>query len=95
MVVCTVMAGVLITNFGCVIILSVECRPAGFWRGVLAKCWPSKIRIYSMYATIGMLVLSKSCPHELIWSGIFGHDGFGALPCSSVRCLESEDSASD
>jgi hypothetical protein len=54
LVVCTVMAGVLLTNFGCVIILLAECKPAGFWRGSSAKCWPNKIRIYSIYATIGM-----------------------------------------
>jgi hypothetical protein len=53
-VMCTVMAGVLVTNFGCVIILLAECRPAGFWRGASAKCWPNKIRIYSIYATIGI-----------------------------------------
>jgi Fungal rhodopsin domain len=52
-VVCTVMAGVLLTNFGCVVILLAECKPAGFWRGAAAKCWPSKIRIYFIYATIG------------------------------------------
>jgi hypothetical protein len=52
-VIFTVMAGVLFTNFGCVIILLAECKPVGFWRGASAKCWPSKIRIYSIYATIG------------------------------------------
>lgn len=55
-VVYTVMSGVLFTNFGCVIILIAECKPAGFWRGSSAKCWPNKIRIYSIYATIGMSI---------------------------------------
>lgn len=53
-VVCTVVAGVLFTNFGCFVILLAECKPAGFWRGASAVCWPSRIRIYSIYATIGM-----------------------------------------
>lgn len=51
--------GVLVTNFGVVIILLAECRPAGFWRGASAKCWPPKVRIYSIYATIGMLNLNE------------------------------------
>jgi hypothetical protein len=65
MVVCTVMAGVLVTNFGCVIILLAECRPAGFWREASAKCWPSNIRIYSIYATIGMFTFPSVCFLEL------------------------------
>lgn len=54
----TLMAGVIFTNGGVVIILLAECRPAGFWRGSSAKCWPSHIRIYSIYATIGKLIVS-------------------------------------
>lgn len=46
-------AGVVITNFGVVIILIAECQPVGFWRGESAKCWPTQIRIYFIYATIG------------------------------------------
>ncbi|KAI8246385.1 hypothetical protein K4K57_011393 [Colletotrichum sp. SAR 10_99] len=49
----TIMGGVLVSNFGVVIILVAECQPAGFWRGKSAKCWPTQIRIYSIWATIG------------------------------------------
>lgn len=56
-VVFTIMAGVLFTNFGCVIILLAECHPIGFWRGASATCWPRKIRIYSIYGTIGTSTL--------------------------------------
>ncbi|KAJ0303801.1 hypothetical protein COL516b_006240 [Colletotrichum fioriniae] len=50
-----IMAGVLITNFGVVIILIAECQPVGFWRGKSAVCWPTHIRIYFIYATIGVV----------------------------------------
>ncbi|RDL41219.1 Integral membrane protein [Venustampulla echinocandica] len=67
----TVMAGVLITNFGVVIILLAECRPAGFWRGSSAKCWPTNIRIYCIYATIGYSVLTdlflSLLPPFVVW----------------------------
>ncbi|KAL2873219.1 hypothetical protein SGCOL_011648 [Colletotrichum sp. CLE4] len=53
-----VMAGVLITNFGVVIILLAECQPIGFWRGKSAVCWPTHIRIYFIYATIGKMEVS-------------------------------------
>ncbi|KAF5495628.1 hypothetical protein CGCF413_v009146 [Colletotrichum fructicola] len=49
----TIIAGVLVTNMGVVVVLLAECRPAGFWRGPSAQCWPNKIRIYWIYATIG------------------------------------------
>ncbi|KAJ0272532.1 hypothetical protein COL940_010406 [Colletotrichum noveboracense] len=52
----TIMGGVLVSNFGVVIILVAECQPAGFWRGKSAKCWPTQIRIYSIWATIGTLI---------------------------------------
>ncbi|TEA20668.1 hypothetical protein C8034_v008096 [Colletotrichum sidae] len=53
-----VMAGIVITNFGVVIILIAERQPAGFWGGKSAKCWPAQIRIYSIYATIAYSVLT-------------------------------------
>lgn len=54
MVVCKVMAGVLITDFGWVIILLAEMHP----RGSSAACWPNKIRISSIYATIAYPVVT-------------------------------------
>jgi hypothetical protein len=59
-----VMGGVIITNFGVVFILLAECRPAGFWRGASAQCWPTQIRIYSIYATICML--NTIAPRHLV-----------------------------
>ncbi|KAK1528563.1 uncharacterized protein CCOS01_06397 [Colletotrichum costaricense] len=59
-----IMAGVLITNFGVVIILIAECQPVGFWRGKSAVCWPTHIRIYFIYATIGAYCVAG------IWSNL-------------------------
>ncbi|KUJ23497.1 uncharacterized protein LY89DRAFT_713942 [Mollisia scopiformis] len=67
----TLMAGVCFTNFGVVIILLAECKPAGFWRGSAAKCWPDKIRIYSIYATIAFSVTTdlflSILPLFIVW----------------------------
>lgn len=60
-----IMAGVLITNFGVVVILIAECQPVGFWRGKSAVCWPTHIRIYFIYATIGMIKIFRK-PRGLI-----------------------------
>ncbi|KAF6794285.1 integral membrane protein [Colletotrichum sojae] len=66
------MAGVLLTNFGVVIILIAECRPAGFWRGASAKCWPTEVRIYAIYATIAYSVLTdlicSLLPLAVVWN---------------------------
>jgi hypothetical protein len=49
-----IMAGLVVTNFGCIIILLSECRPvSAYWTGV-GECWNPRIRIYYIYATIGM-----------------------------------------
>ncbi|KAF4816111.1 hypothetical protein CGCSCA5_v006824 [Colletotrichum siamense] len=67
----TIIAGVLVTNMGVVVVLLAECRPAGFWRGPSAQCWPTKIRIYWIYATIAHSVLTdlilSFIPLTLIW----------------------------
>ncbi|KAK1706712.1 integral membrane protein [Colletotrichum lupini] len=67
-----IMAGVLITNFGVVIILIAECQPVGFWRGKSAVCWPTHIRIYFIYATIAYSVLTdlicSLLPLVVIWN---------------------------
>lgn len=50
----SVMAGLVITNFGCIVILLAECNPVGgYWTGV-GKCWNPRVRIYAIYLTIGM-----------------------------------------
>ncbi|OHE92932.1 integral membrane protein [Colletotrichum orchidophilum] len=67
-----IMAGVLITNFGVVIILIAECHPVGFWRGKSAVCWPTDIRIYSIYATIAYSVVTdlvcSLLPLVVVWN---------------------------
>ncbi|KAF6830301.1 integral membrane protein [Colletotrichum musicola] len=66
------MAGVLVTNLGVVIILIAECQPVGFWRGASAKCWPTQIRIYAIYATIAYSALTdlicSLLPLAVVWN---------------------------
>lgn len=54
------MAGLVITNFGVIVILLAECSPVGYWRGAATKCWPPKVRIYAIYFTIGMSTASPA-----------------------------------
>lgn len=50
-----VMAGLVITNGGCMIILLSECRPiSGYWTNE-GECWDNRIRIYAIYVTICQL----------------------------------------
>jgi len=47
------MAGLFVTNFGCIIILLAQCRPiSAYWTGV-GECWNTRVRIYAIYFTIG------------------------------------------
>ncbi|WYZ39460.1 hypothetical protein EsH8_III_001374 [Colletotrichum jinshuiense] len=68
----TIMGGSIFFNFGVVLILLAECRPAGFWRGKSAECWPNKIRIYAIWVTIAYSVLSdllcSLLPLVVVWN---------------------------
>ncbi|KAH7368264.1 hypothetical protein B0T11DRAFT_326459 [Plectosphaerella cucumerina] len=68
----SIMAGLVVTNFGCIIILLAECDPvSAYWTGV-GKCWPAKIRIYSIYLTISYSVLTdlmcSLLPLVVVWN---------------------------
>ncbi|KAF5010991.1 hypothetical protein FDECE_2861 [Fusarium decemcellulare] len=53
-----VMAGLVVTNFGCIIILLAECDHIdGYWTGV-RKCWDPRVRIYSIYFTIAYSIVT-------------------------------------
>ncbi|KAM0270671.1 hypothetical protein ACHAQH_009326 [Verticillium albo-atrum] len=62
----SVMAGLVVTNFGCIIILLAECDPvSAYWTGV-GTCWEPKIRIYSIYLTI--YLLCSLLPLVVVWN---------------------------
>jgi hypothetical protein len=49
-----VMAGLFITNFGCIVILLAQCKPISvYWTGTGGVCWDTRVRIYAIYLTIG------------------------------------------
>ena len=53
----TIMAGLIITNLGCVVILLAQCQPISvYWVGAGGVCWDTRVRIYAIYATIGELL---------------------------------------
>ncbi|KAH7174643.1 uncharacterized protein B0J16DRAFT_348916 [Fusarium flagelliforme] len=67
-----IMAGLVITNFGCIIILLAECKPtSAYWTGV-GECWDPRVRIYYIYATIAYSIvtdlLCSLLPVFVIWS---------------------------
>ncbi|KZL71457.1 integral membrane protein [Colletotrichum tofieldiae] len=66
-----VMSGSLVINFGVVVILLAECRPAGFWRGKNADCWPNTIRIHAIWISIAYSVASdllcSLLPLTVVW----------------------------
>ncbi|KAJ4006416.1 hypothetical protein NW766_010503 [Fusarium irregulare] len=90
-----IMAGLVITNFGCIIILLAECKPtSAYWTGV-GECWDPRVRIYYIYATIGsftLLFVTRLCHLERQATNEdqafrLGFDEFGA--CMSMLLLQS------
>lgn len=60
-----VMAGLVITNFGCIVILLAECDPVeAYWTGS-GKCWDARVRIYAIYLTIGMSHVERQTDRRL------------------------------
>ena len=66
------MAGLVVTNFGVVIILLAECKPMGFYR-TDGECWTPQVRIYSIYFTVSYSVLTdllcSFLPLVVVWRG--------------------------
>lgn len=49
----TVMAGLFVTNFGCIVILLAQCSPVEtYWKETGGVCWDPKVRIDAFYLTI-------------------------------------------
>lgn len=51
----TAMVGVVVSNLAVIVVILAECRPVGYWRKD-AVCWPTYVRIYTIYVTIGRFV---------------------------------------
>ncbi|KFX97734.1 hypothetical protein V490_02647 [Pseudogymnoascus sp. VKM F-3557] len=67
------MAGLILTNLECVIVLLAECSPVEkYWLpDTPGKCWDTKIRIYSIYLQVGYSVVTDlACtllPIVVLW----------------------------
>jgi hypothetical protein len=49
----TIMTGLFVTNFGCIVILLAQCSPVEtYWKGTGGVCWDPTIRIHAFYVTI-------------------------------------------
>lgn len=57
------MVGLVLTNVEPIIILLAQCRPIQkSWRALpYGKCWPTQVRIYSIYCQVGECIPSSSC----------------------------------
>jgi hypothetical protein len=63
-----VIAGLFVTNFGCVIILLAQCHPVEtYWKGTGGVCWDPQVRIYAFYITIG--VSPRLAPYAIVLVG--------------------------
>ncbi|KAK4121099.1 hypothetical protein N657DRAFT_692612 [Parathielavia appendiculata] len=55
----TVMAGLVVTNFGCIIILLAQCSPVEtYWKGTGGVCWDPAVRIRAFWITISYNILT-------------------------------------
>ncbi|KAK3349173.1 hypothetical protein B0T25DRAFT_458922 [Lasiosphaeria hispida] len=68
-----IMAGLVITNFGCVVILLAQCKPISvYWTGTGGACWDTRVRIYSIYFTIAYSLLTdficSLLPLVVVWN---------------------------
>ncbi|KAL1902232.1 hypothetical protein Sste5346_001208 [Sporothrix stenoceras] len=65
------MAGLVLTNGGVVVILLAECRPVNEYWDDVGSCWDPRVRVFSIYLTIGYAILTDllcSClPLVVIW----------------------------
>ncbi|KAK3939752.1 hypothetical protein QBC46DRAFT_364621 [Diplogelasinospora grovesii] len=70
----TVMAGLVATNFGVIVELIAQCNPIShYWRPTEGgRCWDIRVRIYTIYITIGFSILTdllcSFLPLVVIWT---------------------------
>ncbi|CAK7218541.1 hypothetical protein SCUCBS95973_003523 [Sporothrix curviconia] len=66
-----VMAGLVVTNGGVVVILLAECRPVDEYWDDIGSCWDPRVRVFSIYLAIAYQILTDllcSClPLVVIW----------------------------
>lgn len=76
------MAGLILTNIECVIVLLAECSPVEkYWLpDTPGKCWDTKVRIYSIYVQVGMSHLSPMLHSTLTLS--LGYSVVTDLACT-------------
>lgn len=58
------MTGLVLTNLLPIVVLLAQCNPPSkYWKPKTpGKCWPTKVRIYSIYLQVGMLPLVTQFP---------------------------------
>jgi len=55
----TVIVVLSVASFEVVLVLLAQCRPVrASWQPRLGKCWPTEVRIYSIYVQAGTLLLN-------------------------------------
>ncbi|KAH7120326.1 hypothetical protein B0J13DRAFT_457316 [Dactylonectria estremocensis] len=80
-----IMVGLVLTNFGAVVILLAECDPVqAYWTGV-GTCWDARIRIYWIYTTIVYLLASSALTNVVTRA-----TGFGIARAASLGIVTSD-----
>ena len=91
----TVMVGLFVANFGCIIILLAQCSPVEtYWKETGGVCWNPMVRIDAFYFTI-----CKS-PRQVSGVGLTNGsvqscDGSSVFLTSTRRRVEGADTAAD
>ncbi|KAK3941959.1 hypothetical protein QBC46DRAFT_428825 [Diplogelasinospora grovesii] len=88
------MAGLVVTNGGVIVILLAECSPVeAYWRGN-GVCWDSRVRIYSIYFTIGTPKVRIPPRTKVLVCGLMSlgllATGFGVARASSLGLTTSD-----
>ncbi|KAF1841240.1 uncharacterized protein K460DRAFT_421046 [Cucurbitaria berberidis CBS 394.84] len=95
----------------CSIVLLAQCRPiSAHWRPAAGKCWPAKVRIYSIYVQAGLSIttdlICSALPIVIMWNvqlpfrkkvsiWVLMAMGLICTACSAVRAKSLDAKAKD
>lgn len=76
------MGGLVVTNLVPIVVILAECNPPmKYWKpSISGRCWPTKIRIYSIYFQVGMSL--ALCSYDPITNVIKAYSVVTDLICA-------------
>jgi hypothetical protein len=93
------MAGLVVTNLEPIIVLLAQCRPIEkSWKTIPhGKCWPTQVRIYSIYVQVGTSYSSQRCLQSVtdLVASIFGYYRLHLRTSPDRRAVEGQNHHQD